>query len=165
MILRPPRSTPLYSSAASDVYKRQLLVGHEAGIGPTGPELWGRTRSRELDPLPSRDGLLRSASRGRIRLLRADVRRCGGFFEVRNDPVGRKARLVAALARAAVGEESQRKSEDAQNRRAHDDPPLHRPSLPRGPNQLVGTGWKVGGRWRLESLDAPIAQLVRAASF
>src|SRR5450759_1566084 len=24
MILRPPRSTPLYSSAASDVYKRQL---------------------------------------------------------------------------------------------------------------------------------------------
>src|SRR5450759_4578780 len=26
MILRPPRSTPLYSSAASDVYKRQLQV-------------------------------------------------------------------------------------------------------------------------------------------
>ena len=26
MIRRPPRSTPLYSSAASDVYKRQLLV-------------------------------------------------------------------------------------------------------------------------------------------
>src|SRR5665647_3656619 len=25
MIRRPPRSTPLYSSAASDVYKRQLL--------------------------------------------------------------------------------------------------------------------------------------------
>src|SRR5450759_5937677 len=25
MILRPPRSTPLYSSAASDVYKRQSL--------------------------------------------------------------------------------------------------------------------------------------------
>src|SRR5450759_3277498 len=25
MILRPPRSTPLYSSAASDVYKRQML--------------------------------------------------------------------------------------------------------------------------------------------
>ena len=27
MIRRPPRSTPLYSSAASDVYKRQLFVG------------------------------------------------------------------------------------------------------------------------------------------
>ena len=25
MIRRPPRSTPLYSSAASDVYKRQLI--------------------------------------------------------------------------------------------------------------------------------------------
>ena len=25
MIRRPPRSTPLYSSAASDVYKRQML--------------------------------------------------------------------------------------------------------------------------------------------
>src|SRR5450759_6017633 len=27
MIRRPPRSTPLYSSAASDVYKRQVLGG------------------------------------------------------------------------------------------------------------------------------------------
>src|SRR5665647_2751439 len=27
MIRRPPRSTPLYSSAASDVYKRQVLYG------------------------------------------------------------------------------------------------------------------------------------------
>ena len=27
MIRRPPRSTPLYSSAASDVYKRQMLGG------------------------------------------------------------------------------------------------------------------------------------------
>ena len=27
MIRRPPRSTPLYSSAASDVYKRQLVKG------------------------------------------------------------------------------------------------------------------------------------------
>eukprot|EP00826_Nyctotherus_ovalis_P034672 TRINITY_DN2909_c0_g1_i1.p2 TRINITY_DN2909_c0_g1~~TRINITY_DN2909_c0_g1_i1.p2 ORF type:complete len:110 (+),score=22.34 TRINITY_DN2909_c0_g1_i1:25-330(+) len=29
MIRRPPRSTPLYSSAASDVYKRQSLHGVE----------------------------------------------------------------------------------------------------------------------------------------
>ena len=28
MIRRPPRSTPLYSSAASDVYKRQHKDGH-----------------------------------------------------------------------------------------------------------------------------------------
>src|SRR5450759_1840504 len=27
MIRRPPRSTPLYSSAASDVYKRQVFMG------------------------------------------------------------------------------------------------------------------------------------------
>ena len=26
MIRRPPRSTPLYSSAASDVYKRQMII-------------------------------------------------------------------------------------------------------------------------------------------
>src|SRR5660397_298500 len=29
MIRRPPRSTPLYSSAASDVYKRQLTIRAE----------------------------------------------------------------------------------------------------------------------------------------
>ena len=33
MIRRPPRSTPLYSSAASDVYKRQAhLNGYKKGI-------------------------------------------------------------------------------------------------------------------------------------
>src|SRR5450759_6031207 len=32
MIRRPPRSTPLYSSAASDVYKRQSLFGRLAGV-------------------------------------------------------------------------------------------------------------------------------------
>src|SRR5674476_1638094 len=31
MIRRPPRSTPLYSSAASDVYKRQVL-DHDAAV-------------------------------------------------------------------------------------------------------------------------------------
>src|SRR5450759_1445524 len=37
MIRRPPRSTPLYSSAASDVYKRQILhlgiAGARVGAG------------------------------------------------------------------------------------------------------------------------------------
>ena len=36
MIRRPPRSTPLYSSAASDVYKRQLY----AGIWEATPGKW-----------------------------------------------------------------------------------------------------------------------------
>src|SRR5660398_96092 len=31
MIRRPPRSTPLYSSAASDVYKRQVLIPEPFG--------------------------------------------------------------------------------------------------------------------------------------
>src|SRR5660398_319802 len=44
MIRRPPRSTPLYSSAASDVYKRQVehlrvrlldLVEQQHGVRPT----------------------------------------------------------------------------------------------------------------------------------
>ena len=32
MIRRPPRSTPLYSSAASDVYKRQTHNSHDLNI-------------------------------------------------------------------------------------------------------------------------------------
>ena len=36
MIRRPPRSTPLYSSAASDVYKRQMLQLPEAVPQPPG---------------------------------------------------------------------------------------------------------------------------------
>ena len=34
MIRRPPRSTPLYSSAASDVYKRQVKGATIIGNGP-----------------------------------------------------------------------------------------------------------------------------------
>src|SRR5665647_2221620 len=34
MIRRPPRSTPLYSSAASDVYKRQSYGTHENYLMP-----------------------------------------------------------------------------------------------------------------------------------
>ena len=37
MILRPPRSTPLYSSAASDVYKRQG-AGAACAATPIEPE-------------------------------------------------------------------------------------------------------------------------------
>src|SRR5665647_1568135 len=38
MIRRPPRSTPLYSSAASDVYKRQLRLTVELDDGPIALE-------------------------------------------------------------------------------------------------------------------------------
>ena len=40
MIRRPPRSTPLYSSAASDVYKRQVFTHEE---DDAVPELEGQT--------------------------------------------------------------------------------------------------------------------------
>src|SRR5660397_50472 len=39
MIRRPPRSTPLYSSAASDVYKRQVLAAR-------GVRLWADARGQ-----------------------------------------------------------------------------------------------------------------------
>src|SRR5450756_2627818 len=38
MIRRPPRSTQSRSSAASDVYKRQGLVGKEDGVNMVGSE-------------------------------------------------------------------------------------------------------------------------------
>src|SRR3546814_12979795 len=37
MIRRPPRSTPLYSSAASDVYKRQVLQCLRRSTSRDGP--------------------------------------------------------------------------------------------------------------------------------
>src|SRR5660398_282798 len=67
MIRRPPRSTPLYSSAASDVYKRQgeegahQLVGHvdlgrrdaRAHDGVTG----ATTSARSPDAMPPHPGV------------------------------------------------------------------------------------------------------------
>src|SRR5660398_307111 len=46
MIRRPPRSTPLYSSAASDVYKRQTLLVTPLSMGPHAAP---RTVDRDLD--------------------------------------------------------------------------------------------------------------------
>eukprot|EP00826_Nyctotherus_ovalis_P037277 TRINITY_DN3389_c0_g1_i14.p1 TRINITY_DN3389_c0_g1~~TRINITY_DN3389_c0_g1_i14.p1 ORF type:complete len:109 (-),score=20.45 TRINITY_DN3389_c0_g1_i14:142-447(-) len=40
MIRRPPRSTPLYSSAASDVYKRQVLTLPERGVSLVVCQYW-----------------------------------------------------------------------------------------------------------------------------
>src|SRR5660397_222266 len=36
---RPPRSTPLYSSAASDVYKRQVHTAQRADAGQVGDRI------------------------------------------------------------------------------------------------------------------------------
>ena len=41
MIRRPPRSTPLYSSAASDVYKRQHDIGVIANIADRVAVMYG----------------------------------------------------------------------------------------------------------------------------
>src|SRR3546814_1561954 len=45
MIRRPPRSTPLYSSAASDVYKRQVW---ERSTKPSSPEYRSHCITRTL---------------------------------------------------------------------------------------------------------------------
>ena len=45
MIRRPPRSTPLYSSAASDVYKRQVQIPHKGQVKDTIIEVLGGVRS------------------------------------------------------------------------------------------------------------------------
>src|SRR5665647_914717 len=46
MIRRPPRSTPLYSSAASDVYKRQVTLpsGWMCAVGLAQGVLWNAAR-------------------------------------------------------------------------------------------------------------------------
>src|SRR5665647_2610167 len=54
MIRRPPRSTPLYSSAASDVYKRQRLRIVLAGVSASGPR--PATGRRRLGAQPDRTG-------------------------------------------------------------------------------------------------------------
>ena len=48
MIRRPPRSTPLYSSAASDVYKRQALKMKHALAPPRKPVGWPAGRPSRL---------------------------------------------------------------------------------------------------------------------
>src|SRR5660398_273769 len=56
MIRRPPRSTPLYSSAASDVYKRQPLPAHQypphsrSRPAPTAPP---HPATRRTPPYPA----------------------------------------------------------------------------------------------------------------
>src|SRR5660397_155900 len=49
MIRRPPRSTPLYSSAASDVYKRRLRRTNEALADLVFSDVPGRVAKALLD--------------------------------------------------------------------------------------------------------------------
>src|SRR5450759_5608390 len=85
MSRRPPRSTPLYSSAASDVYKRQLIADlikeHEAkgtlhhGDGPYVPPPATTTTLRfpsKLIGLPGGTFLVADAGHHRLVELAAD---------------------------------------------------------------------------------------------
>src|SRR5660397_37161 len=58
MIRRPPRSTPLYSSAASDVYKRQPEDKYEA-LKKYGRDLTELAQRGKLDPVIGRDNEIR----------------------------------------------------------------------------------------------------------
>src|SRR5660398_329033 len=55
MIPRPPRSTPLYSSAASDVYKRQVFLytdgtaGRSPSLRQTGSRAAIEVQTRAID--------------------------------------------------------------------------------------------------------------------
>src|SRR5665647_1923310 len=83
MIRRPPRSTPLYSSAASDVYKRQRIGFDDVGDGGTGqPDADGPFVETVgmLDPAFGSGGQV-VLSRGADDTQMFDVRaRPGGFF-------------------------------------------------------------------------------------
>src|SRR5665647_1877844 len=56
MIRRPPRSTPLYSSAASDVYKRQIPYSYANAISSAYVYEVGQTKEKEIyilcQPIP-----------------------------------------------------------------------------------------------------------------
>ena len=49
MIRRPPRSTPLYSSAASDVYKRQEDIREPMDVSVIGCKVNGPGEAKESD--------------------------------------------------------------------------------------------------------------------
>ena len=52
MIRRPPRSTPLYSSAASDVYKRQVQINNLDRLVTWSNEFLGRRDNDRVYPAP-----------------------------------------------------------------------------------------------------------------
>ena len=74
MIRRPPRSTPLYSSAASDVYKRQTLspihktaineIRKDAGLALRFPKFTGKIRVEKIVEDASTDEEVMSLYKG-----------------------------------------------------------------------------------------------------
>src|SRR5674476_454690 len=85
MIRRPPRSTPLYSSAASDVYKRQVHAGPRVRA-PSFPSLLAYRISSMV--LPSAVRRPRSKMLENFRTLRTSVIRrlacCGLLHDLHN---------------------------------------------------------------------------------
>src|SRR5660397_29863 len=106
MIRRPPRLTPLYSSAASDVYKRQVQVHHDQREDPP-------------DPLHSVELLFQTAVEGAVvveighrvplgQVTRAVILPCvlDGHAELGSDCLGElQLRLVALRSRARAAPE------------------------------------------------------------
>src|SRR5660397_223479 len=88
MIRRPPRSTPLYSSAASDVYKRQVLPDGrgEGRLGAAGQEPQGRDR-RGVDRGLPRHGVA-ALRAGRAQTHRGQDRGRPGHREPEGDGGG-----------------------------------------------------------------------------
>src|SRR5665811_2453093 len=71
MIRRPPRSTRVRSSAASDVYKRQILLNErEHGLHPVPPNPEIRLDSRASRSVGSGSGLWLSSSSRTLALTR-----------------------------------------------------------------------------------------------
>src|SRR5660397_261876 len=67
MIRRPPRSTPLYSSAASDVYKRQLLDLLELTVGTVIAAAWIASPATAVLALPAMIYLHRTLTHDQLR--------------------------------------------------------------------------------------------------
>src|SRR5450756_90649 len=92
MIRRPPRSTQSRSSAASDVYKRQLLDADQVAA-LTGSRYWhGGWRNPtggHMDPLALARGLARAAMGAGVRLYTRSpavgMERAGEAWRVRTD--------------------------------------------------------------------------------
>src|SRR5665647_1663752 len=71
MIRRPPRSTPLYSSAASDVYKRQRFLRSSPPCHPFADDTQGTLESPHLYTAPELRPI--STARGPLRVQKRQV--------------------------------------------------------------------------------------------
>ena len=95
MIRRPPRSTPLYSSAASDVYKRQLLL-RASFSAPKVMHLLRCSPSVSHPDLQKFDGLLRTAIEQLTNSSLTDTQWLQASLPIKD--VGPSVRRVSSLA-------------------------------------------------------------------